>query len=213
MRVRRRRKKTGLRFDLSSSQGEGKSRATLFALFAMTAAFSAAILFALDPQRAVDSSNAHPSSALDTQATGHAGSTSRYGDTRNSYAVPRRQLGIYDVAIKRCGRHRYTCVVDGDTFWLNGEKIRIADIDTPEVHQPTCRQELRLGLMATERLIELLNQGEFALLSSESGDVDKYGRKLRVIVREGNSIGEQLVHEGLAQHWTGRKRSWCPAPG
>nr|MDX8317344.1 thermonuclease family protein [Agrobacterium rosae] len=29
------------------------------------------------------------------------------------------------------GGHRITCVVDGDTFWFRGEKIRIADIDTP----------------------------------------------------------------------------------
>jgi hypothetical protein len=31
-----------------------------------------------------------------------------------------------------CGDGRHVnCVVDGDTFWFQGEKIRIADIDTP----------------------------------------------------------------------------------
>jgi len=35
-----------------------------------------------------------------------------------------------------CGTVRRTCVVDGDTFWLDGNKIRIADIDTPEISQP-----------------------------------------------------------------------------
>lgn len=30
------------------------------------------------------------------------------------------------------GGLRVTCVVDGDTFWLNRQKIRIADIDTPD---------------------------------------------------------------------------------
>ena len=27
---------------------------------------------------------------------------------------------------------RIDCVVDGDTFWLHGEKVRIADINAPE---------------------------------------------------------------------------------
>ena len=30
----------------------------------------------------------------------------------------------------------YNCVVDGDTIWLQGTKIRIADIDAPETHEP-----------------------------------------------------------------------------
>ena len=32
------------------------------------------------------------------------------------------------------------CVVDGDTFWIDGTKIRIADIDTPETHGPAARR-------------------------------------------------------------------------
>src|SRR3546814_3267065 len=40
-----------------------------------------------------------------------------------------------------CGMTRRTCVVDGDTFWLEGEKIRIADIDTPEISEPQCDTE------------------------------------------------------------------------
>jgi endonuclease YncB( thermonuclease family) len=31
-----------------------------------------------------------------------------------------------------CGLIRHTCVIDGDTIWLEGVKIRVADIDTPE---------------------------------------------------------------------------------
>ncbi len=30
------------------------------------------------------------------------------------------------------------CVVDGDTFWIGGEKVRIAGIDAPETHPPHC---------------------------------------------------------------------------
>src|SRR4051812_41715477 len=43
----------------------------------------------------------------------------------------------------------YNCVVDGDTIWLKGEKIRIADIDAPETHEPRCASEKELGDQAT----------------------------------------------------------------
>ena len=49
------------------------------------------------------------------------------------------------------------CVVDGDTFWMNGNKIRIADIDTPETHPARCPDEEDLGDAATLRLQSLLN--------------------------------------------------------
>ena len=31
------------------------------------------------------------------------------------------------------GSHRVTCVVDGDTVWIEREKIRLSGIDAPEV--------------------------------------------------------------------------------
>lgn len=103
---------------------------------------------------------------------------------------------------------RTTCVVDGDTFWLDGVKIRIADIDTPEIGQPKCEAERERGQRATRRLGELLNAGPFELKAS-GRDEDRYGRKLRVVVRGGKSIGDQLVAEGLARTWSGRREPWC----
>ncbi|MDB5715600.1 MAG: thermonuclease family protein [Sphingomonadales bacterium] len=100
------------------------------------------------------------------------------------------------------------CVVDGDTFWIDGEKVRIADIDAPETHQPRCPQEKALGDAATERLHALLNAGSFRL-ASISRDTDRYGRKLRIVVRNGSSIGEELVAEGLAREWDGARHPWC----
>jgi len=44
---------------------------------------------------------------------------------------------------------RVTCVVDGDTFWLDGVKVRITDIDTPEVSDPLCAAEAALGARAS----------------------------------------------------------------
>ena len=111
----------------------------------------------------------------------------------------------------RCsGPARVTCVVDGDTIWYHGTKIRVADINAPEVSQPACAEEAALGARATRRLTELLNAGPFSLLR-EGRDVDRYGRMLRVITRRGTSLGSTLEIEGLAEHWQGRRGSWCGA--
>lgn len=101
------------------------------------------------------------------------------------------------------------CVVDGDTIWLDGVKIRVADIDAPETHPPRCQLEADLGNKATIRLQALLNAGPFEARSIGSRDVDKYGRKLRVLMRESQSLGETLVQEGLARKWDGSRHPWC----
>ena len=103
---------------------------------------------------------------------------------------------------------RTTCVVDGDTFWLNGEKVRIADINAPETHSAGCAEEQALGDKATRRLINLLNAGPFELVT-EGRATDRYGRALRVIRRGGQSLGGELVREGLAEPWRGRRSDWC----
>lgn len=101
------------------------------------------------------------------------------------------------------------CVVDGDTFWMDGEKIRIADIDTPETHPSRCAEEKRLGNAATNRLQALLNAGAFELTSIDR-DTDRYGRKLRIVERNGRSLGDVLVSEGLARPYGGGPRAgWC----
>ncbi len=106
------------------------------------------------------------------------------------------------------GSHRANCVVDGDTFWFNGQKIRIADIDTPELSPPRCEAERIKGEAAKSRLLTLLNAGKFSL-SAEFRDEDKYGRKLRTVSRAGNSLGDVLIDEGLARSWDGARHGWC----
>jgi endonuclease YncB( thermonuclease family) len=100
------------------------------------------------------------------------------------------------------------CVVDGDTIWYRGSKIRIADIDTPETHQPQCAAEAARGAAATRRLHQLVNAGPFTL-QSINRDEDRYGRKLRILTRGGESLGAVLVAEGLARYYAGGRRSWC----
>ncbi len=101
------------------------------------------------------------------------------------------------------------CVVDGDTFWMDGEKIRVADIDTPETHPARCAQEAALGEAATQRLHALLNGGAITLQAIDR-DTDRYGRKLRIVAIDGRGVGDTLVAEGLARPYRGGPRQgWC----
>lgn len=107
------------------------------------------------------------------------------------------------------GPVRIRCVVDGDTIWYDSAKIRIADINAPEITHPQCDDELSLGNRARDRLLGLLNAGAFSITASETRDRDMYGRRLRMITRGGHSLGAVLVREGLAEPWTGHRRDWC----
>lgn len=108
------------------------------------------------------------------------------------------------------GAVRTTCVVDGDTIWYQGTKIRVADINAPEVSKPGCAREAMLGDEATVRLTQLLNQGDFALVRpAGTPERDKYGRTLREVHRGGESLGAVLVREGLAEEWGGARIDWC----
>lgn len=113
-------------------------------------------------------------------------------------------------AFTLCGSGtRLNCVVDGDTFWMSGEKIRIADIDTPELSPARCASEKAKGEAAKRALLSELNAGRFELASYGQNDTDVYGRKLRTVMRNNQSIGDRLIAKGLARPWTGSRRSWC----
>ena len=100
------------------------------------------------------------------------------------------------------------CVVDGDTFWIGGQKVRIAGIDAPETHPPRCDYEARLGNAATEKLHELLNRGAVTM-SRIDRDRDRYGRLLRNVQINGRDVGQALISAGVAREYGRGRRPWC----
>ena len=100
------------------------------------------------------------------------------------------------------------CVVDGDTFWIGGEKVRIAGIDAPETHPPRCADEARLGNEATEKLRALLNSGAVTMTNIDR-DRDMYGRLLRNVAVDGADVGAAMVSAGVARDYGSGRRSWC----
>jgi micrococcal nuclease len=109
----------------------------------------------------------------------------------------------------RCGSGGdRACVIDGDSFRLGSRRIRIRGIDAPE-RQGACAEETRLAERAAATLTQLLNMGPFVMTAVGGDERDQYGRELRSLSRNGRSIGEQMVEEGLAHDYRGRKTSWC----
>ncbi|PMP65094.1 MAG: hypothetical protein C0190_07105 [Thermodesulfobacterium geofontis] len=89
-------------------------------------------------------------------------------------------------------------VVDGDTVILeNGERLRYAGIDTPEIHTPTNNPQ-PFALSAFE-LNKKLTEGKILYFEPSLRERDKYGRLLGELYFEnGTSVSEILVKEGLA---------------
>lgn len=97
---------------------------------------------------------------------------------------------------------------DGDTFRVgsyHGESVRILNINAPEI-EGRCRYESILAQASKRRLAALLDGQRVQI---HRRDKDRYGRTLAVIGVNGQDIGDQLVSEGLARTWSGRREPWC----
>ena len=100
-------------------------------------------------------------------------------------------------------------IVDGDTFRYRGVRIRIADIDAPETHPPRCPREKALGEAATRRSFRPKGSSSRPSAAGISSNGAESISAMRRVVRDGRSLGDQLVAEGLAHRWGGRKLPWC----
>ena len=95
-----------------------------------------------------------------------------------------------------------TCVWSGDSFYLRGKIVRLADAVAPERYTSECPRASQLSWRAALGLRDLLNAGSF-----EIGDPD--GSELVMVSRNGQSLGAQLIAEGLAQARTAEPAHWC----
>ncbi|WP_165218889.1 thermonuclease family protein [Affinirhizobium pseudoryzae] len=101
------------------------------------------------------------------------------------------------------------CVQSGDLFWFRKQAINLADVVAPETEKARCQAERDKGFAAKVRLRDLLNAGAFELVDWPNSDEDPRGRKLRVVMRNGQSIGAQLIREGLVHGVSDMGKGWC----
>ena len=96
-----------------------------------------------------------------------------------------------------------TCVEDGDTFVWNKERIRIENIDAPELGDPCARD---MAAQSANRLAALLSSGSVEISRSEQAA----GHRTRATVTvDAQDVGLELVAEGLAHKWMGSSENWC----
>lgn len=101
-------------------------------------------------------------------------------------------------------------VHDGDTLRCNGEKVRIANIDAPELpgssrcdgrraggrNPAWC--DYRLGLRSRDALCALVLKGQVRIWRQGT---DRYGRTIARVTVNGQDVGGYLVSKGLARWW------------
>lgn len=91
---------------------------------------------------------------------------------------------------------------DGDTLRAT---FRIANIDAPEI-QGQCDYERQLALRAKEFTRVWLAKGHVTI--KQTG-IDRYGRVLATVERNGADLGEALIKAKLARPWVGKRQPWC----
>ena len=129
------------------------------------------------------------------------------GTCSNAEIVPAADLQI-------CGHYQRntsnkTCIVDGDTLWLDGNNVRLQDFDTPESRTNICGGfvEIDLAHAATDRLQELLNSNVWTI---ETFGIDGTGeRRLATIRIDGVDVGDILIADKLARRWPDGEEFWC----
>lgn len=111
-------------------------------------------------------------------------------------------------------------VIDGDTVELSSEeRVRIYNIDAPEIGHARCQSELVAGQRAKVELEQLLEQRPVTISRCEASTgrcLDKYHRTLATLRTPIGDVGAMLVHQGLALPWEPgkeahdeRARHWC----
>jgi endonuclease YncB( thermonuclease family) len=98
-------------------------------------------------------------------------------------------------------------VIDGDTFRIGSERIRIMNIDAPETeNRARCNAERRLAAVATERLTAIVRGQR---LDIERHGKDRFGRTLAIVRVRGNDVGEMLIDARVAVRWGNGRPDWC----
>jgi len=109
-------------------------------------------------------------------------------------------------------------VVDGDTLEIKNEcfpkelklSIRVLGIDTPEKgSRAKCEKEAKLAEKASKFTKEFIGKNKTATFRNIKWD--KYGGRLLADVEiNGKSLSDELIKNGLARSYDGKKKgSWC----
>ncbi|MBP8248138.1 MAG: thermonuclease family protein [Phenylobacterium sp.] len=105
--------------------------------------------------------------------------------------------------------HADVRVLDGATLVVNGESVRLANVDAPQLPpEARCWGEGALGVQAAAKAEDLVRQAEQIDLVREGKDAD--GRTLaRITLNRSRDLGDALIFAGVAARKRAQVWDWC----
>ena len=102
---------------------------------------------------------------------------------------------------------------DGDTCYVivDGKKtkIRLLELDTPEISKPKCEIERELGLKARDYLNGLIAKASTIEFKTDYVE-DYYGRTLSYLIIDGEDVSTKIVNNKLGVVYDRyNKKDWC----
>ena len=102
---------------------------------------------------------------------------------------------------------------DGDTCYItmNGmkRKIRLLELDTPEISKPKCNAELEIGVMARDYLNDLIANASTIEFKTEYLE-DYFGRVLSYLIIDGEDASSKIIENQLGVVYDrNQKYDWC----
>ena len=102
---------------------------------------------------------------------------------------------------------------DGDTCYItmNGmkKKIRLLELDTPEISKPKCNAELGLGIKARDYLNDLIANASTIEFKTEYLE-DYFGRVLSYLIIDGEDASSKIIENQLGVVYDrNQKYDWC----
>lgn len=100
--------------------------------------------------------------------------------------------------------------IDGDTYVCYGERIRVENIDAPELHA-RCEAEMDAARAARIFAQHALDGAlVIEIKVNQRRPRDRYGRTLARVIVDGDDLGDLMIEAGLARLYHGEQRqSWC----
>ncbi len=102
---------------------------------------------------------------------------------------------------------------DGDTCYItmNGmkRKIRLLELDTPEISKPKCNAELEIGVKARDYLNDLIANASTIEFKTEYLE-DYFGRVLSYLIIDGEDASSKIIENQLGVVYDhNQKYDWC----
>ena len=102
---------------------------------------------------------------------------------------------------------------DGDTCYVTldgvNTKIRLLELNTPEISKPKCEAELQLGLTARDYLNNLIANASTIEFKTDYVE-DYFGRILSYLIIDGEDVSAKIVKNNLGVVYDrNNKPDWC----